>query len=502
MANRLARNVSAGFLNRVWTLALGLAFVPFQVHYLGVDGYGALAFLLTLQSLLAVFDLGLSYSITRALADVRGEVAAVPRQRGAIKAFETVYWGIAIVVSLAMVAGAQPLAAWINDDASGSRSMATAVALFAGIQLVQWPAAIYASGLAGLERQVSVATLNSVFATLRVGGGIAVLAVASRPLEALLVWWLVVAAGNTVSLRAWLLACVPRNAGGSVRADWRRLAHYRKYAAGVTVTIVLSVLLAQSDRLVLSRLLSLADFGCYSLAAAACGVFVGLPNVITATFFPRFARLASQGDDAGIRLEYATATAFIAAVTVPPALMFAFFPAEILGLWIRDAGIATRTAPLLALLALAGAASAPGMLAFTLEAASGRNRRVVIQMACLCVAAWGTFVLIGRSHGALGVCVAWLGIYAVQIAILVPSIVVRSAGLDWRRWAMSAIGAPLLGGLPVVALARWGFPGTRSPWAVFGSLAFVGTLVTLGVALATPELRNLLRKVASRGRPA
>lgn len=499
MANRLARNVSAGFLNRVWTLALGLAFVPFQIRYLGVDGYGALAFLLTLQSVLAVFDFGLSYSITRALADARDAAVAV-RRRAATKAFETVYWGIALAIGVTMFAASAPLAQWIGAGDEGRRSLVTGIMLFAAIQFVQWPAALYASGLAGLERQVSVATINAAFATLRVVGGVAVLSTAERPFEAFLVWWLVVAAANTAALRGWLFKHLRVQSAGDVPADWRQFSAYRRYAAGVTLTLALSVLLAQSDRLVLSRLLDLSDFGCYSLAAAACAVFVGLPNVITATYFPRFARLSSVGDAAGIAREYLTATAFIAAVTVPPALLFAAFPEEILALWIRDTAVADRTSPLLAWLAPAGAASAPGMLAFTLEAASGRNRRVVILTAISCAVAWGAFVFAGTRYGALGVCLAWLGVYVLQILTVVPVIVVRSAGVSWGRWTAAALLGPLLGGLPVTLLARWVYPAPDSPWVVFGYLAMTGLLVLLGVALATPELRNPLRKVASRGR--
>jgi hypothetical protein len=73
----LTRNVFANLIGGVWVAVLTLAIAPIQVHLLGVEAYGVIGFISTLQVVVGVLDLGLSSTLTREIAGSAGE----PRSR-------------------------------------------------------------------------------------------------------------------------------------------------------------------------------------------------------------------------------------------------------------------------------------------------------------------------------------------------------------------------------------------------------------------------------------
>jgi O-antigen/teichoic acid export membrane protein len=61
-------DISLNFVAAAWTAIITLIFTPIYVHYLGLEAYGLIGFLATLQASLGVLDLGLSQVLARELA--------------------------------------------------------------------------------------------------------------------------------------------------------------------------------------------------------------------------------------------------------------------------------------------------------------------------------------------------------------------------------------------------------------------------------------------------
>jgi hypothetical protein len=106
------RNIISNLASGAWIAILTLAITPLQVNILGLEAYGLLGFIATLQMMLSVFDLGLSSTITREIAADHspGRQRSLPL----LRTTATINWAFAVIIGVVL---GEPLAA---SPASGS----------------------------------------------------------------------------------------------------------------------------------------------------------------------------------------------------------------------------------------------------------------------------------------------------------------------------------------------------------------------------------------------
>ena len=104
---RLKRNVVANVLERGWSLALTLLVIPFQVRILGIENYGLLGFIASLQVIFNLLDLGLGPTVIREVAADTDTSRSLSRT--IVQPLATAYWAVAggIGVGLCLSATAQ-----------------------------------------------------------------------------------------------------------------------------------------------------------------------------------------------------------------------------------------------------------------------------------------------------------------------------------------------------------------------------------------------------------
>jgi len=96
----LKRNILANVLGGSWTALVSVLLIPVQVHFLGVQAYGLLAFVASIQVLFSIFDFGLSPTITRELAKDTSQGAV--RALGLIRSLSLIYWPIGFALGAAL----------------------------------------------------------------------------------------------------------------------------------------------------------------------------------------------------------------------------------------------------------------------------------------------------------------------------------------------------------------------------------------------------------------
>lgn len=78
------------------------------------------------------------------------------------------------------------------------------------------------------------------------------------------------------------------------RFDPGAIVRIRRFAAGMAATTLLSLLLAQVDKILLSKIVSLKDFGFYTLAASAAGALYFLVTPVVTAISPRLTELVAK----------------------------------------------------------------------------------------------------------------------------------------------------------------------------------------------------------------
>jgi O-antigen/teichoic acid export membrane protein len=476
------RNIAANLTATAIAIVAGIAAVPLLVRGMGLGGFGIVGLHATLAGLLAALDLGLGPSVGRELA----RRAAVGESVGSYLATAAaLVWSIAGAIAVvALLVGGALAERWLADETR----LRGAVVLIGLAIAAQWPATCYRAALLGLQRQTSAATLSATFATLRTLGAAAlVLAADLGPIGYLLIQ-IGLGVAETLATRAALRAALLEgDRRGAVR--WSSLRGTLRFTAGMAIAGSLGLVAAQTDRIVLARLVSLEAFGTYAIAAALAGGIFRAAAPISTAVTPRLTELVARAEPWNIDASWGTvraATHAMAILALPIGIAVGFFPTEALRAWGQPPEAIEAAAASASLLALGAAINTLVHPVYSLMIARGAAVTAVFFQAASITIIAPTVAFAASRSGLVGAASAWLVLDAALLAVIAPAVLRRLAPGFALGWVLRDALAPLGAALAVGLLLRLALPVAESRGASLGALAAVWATTALTVALATP----------------
>lgn len=498
--NSVRRNVAANYVGQAWLAVINLALVPVYISMLGIEAFGLIGFFLTLQAFAALFDAGIAPTLNRELA--RGANAPAQRARDLVRSLELVYWPIGALFALLTWACAGLLATrWLNPvDLSADRT-SQAVALMGLAIAAQWPAALYSAGLNGLQRQVLVNGLTVSFVTLRNAGVLLPLMWVQASVEMFFAWFAFAGAVQAIVSAVVLWRCLPAS-GASARFDPSALREVAAFAIGSAGVAVLGFVLLYADRIVLSRLLPLDEFGVYSVAATAAAFLVRLSQPWFVALFPRLSQLVGAGQQEATLSLYHRGTQWLAALSLPVTGLVVAFSGELLFLWTRSEEIAGAAGPILSVLALAMTLNLVASMPYVLQLAHGWTSLALKCNLAVAVIAVPLLHFAGLAWGASGAAWIVVCIHASFVFVTVPLMHRRLAIGELRAWYLRDLAPVVLSVSAAISLCAL---FVQVPRSVAGAIALLGALLlgTIAVALlSSPAPRAALSAALRRMRSA
>jgi O-antigen/teichoic acid export membrane protein len=489
----LKKNVVANFAGSAWIALMSLAFVPAYIRLMGVEAYGIVGVFASLMAMLAVLDLGLSQAMNREMARLSGAGDGANRLADTARTLEVIYWGIALLVAGAVALLANPIAyEWLNPDKLSRDTLRDALWVMAVVIGLRWPVAIYVGGLNGLQRQVSVNWLLALFATLQGAGALLVLWFIEPSVRAFFVWQAMVALLQVLSLRVVLWRCFNASTPGVFKKDVLR--DIWRFASGMTGIGIVSIVLTQLDKVLLSKLLSLTEFGYYTFAATVAGVMFRIIGPIFTAYAPRMTELVAKSDEAGLSKTYHQASQMMAVAILPAAFTIAFFSEGLLSLWTGDAAVVSNASKLISLLVLGNALNGLMHIPYALQLAYGWTKLALYQNVVAVVFLVPAVYWAVVKWGTLGAAGIWLLLNAGYFFISPHVMHQRLLSKEKWPWYWNDVCRPLFVSLFVVA-CFWGLlPADVSAWA----LALVGTGALLLASVLTVLSSSELRQVFTR----
>jgi len=496
--SRLKQNIVANLSGRLIVAAVGLAVVPLIVRLMGIEAYGLVAFFTSIQAVFGLLDLGLSATINRELARLSVNRDASTEMRDLVRTLESAYWGIAILIGAGMLALAPAVPRWVRPEHLSPGQIEQAALVMGIVMALQWPLSFYEGGLMGLQRQVAWNAVSVSMSAVRQAGAVIVLWLVSPTVQTYL-WWQAIAYGLQTGLTAWMVWRSMPAAASRPRFRTSVLAGVWRFAAGMTGTTIATLGLTQMDKLVVSRMLPLNEFGYYSLAAVAAGGLNYVIGPIFAAVFPRFSELIAAGSLQTLRDEYHRVAQFSSVIVLAAACVLIVFAPQILQLWTRDPVVVARAHRVLSVLAAGTALNALVHVPYALQLASGWTSLMMYANAIAVVVLVPATILLVREFGAVGAAAAWVALNAGYVLITVPVMHRRLLRGDLGRWYTTDVAAPLIGAVAVVLLGRLALPANLDPWMLGGYLVLVSGMALTCAALAAPAIRAaLVRAVGHR----
>jgi O-antigen/teichoic acid export membrane protein len=249
-----------------------------------------------------------------------------------------------------------------------------------------------------------------------------------------------------------------------------------RFSAGVSGIALSALVLMQMDKVLLSRILPLEDFGRYMLASLiASGLYVILSPVFNA-IYPRMSGLVSSGNTSELVELYRSGTRLLVGFIFPVAITGIVFSRDFVALWTRDPRTASTVAPIFSLFLLGTMLNGAMHFPYALQLAYGATGLPLKINMILIGAFVPTVIFLAERFGAVGGAGAWAILNCLYLFLgtwLTHRSLLKGIG---ARWILYDVAQPL--GLAVLIA---GFGGTIVRNVEHQELirVFIGTVLAL-----------------------
>lgn len=417
--NRLSNNLIFNVAGQGTVLVLSLIAIRFIFRQLGDDIFGLLYFNITLAAVVtSVLELGVLATTTREVSLYSdSEYTYITRL---IRTASLFYWSISLLIVVAIFIAAPFLVKhWINLRTIDSGAAATVIRILSISTMAVLPRALYTSLFRGRQR-MAINNIIDITSTAGQQGGILVLLKLGAGVYAVAGW---ISASMVLSIIAYLIvtgsifgpkALVP---GLDIAVVRRNVSYTRLMLANS----VLSLVLNQSDKVILSKLLAVGDFGFYGFASATVGRATFVAVAIGQASFPSFTTLFAAGGRSALVRQFRQLQDLVCFTTAPifAAICFAALPVYS---YLFSDSVAHRLLMPTTLLALGfymnSVLNQPFMLAF----AAGKPRVIVTGNVAALFVVLPITVLLIVSYGMTGAALSWVFYNLFAFVFIVPTI--------------------------------------------------------------------------------
>lgn len=343
----LKRNVIANFVGQGWTAVMGLAFLPVYIKYLGIEAYGLIGFYAVLQAWFTLLDMGITQTLNREMARYSAGSHTLESIFDLLRSLEIVSIIIGLFICLIVWGSSGWIATyWLKANVLENAPLSNALSLMGIVIALRFIEGIYRGALLGLQHQVTVNLTNMFISTLRFGAVIAALHFFKASIEVFFVWQALCSFLSILFFATFLYKAIPSQ-NYSPKFSYVSIGRVKSFAKGVMGITFLALLLTQVDKVLLSNLLSLEDYGIYTLAATLAGGLTLITTPTTQAIYPKLVEKITEHDIAGLIKTYHQGAQLVSIVIIPTAATLIFFGEQILSLWSNDHLLAQSTAPVL-----------------------------------------------------------------------------------------------------------------------------------------------------------
>lgn len=415
------KNVTFNYLGTAAAVTGPLIALPFYLSILGTKNFGLIAFIITLQGILLLLESGLSQVSYREFAVKLGKSESdLPAAANLLSGFEKIYWSLSLGAAVFLIFLSGVITEhWIILDEKSISLGKQAVYGAAIIFIFQFPGGLYKGFLQAAEEQVTFNTILIFCIILRHLFG--VLIVFYWPsLLTYVVWQISTIALDTVlrSFYSWRFLKTKRT---FVIFNYAAFRPALISAIKMSLVVLLGVLTTQLDRIILSGMVPIEQYGFYVVASAVSLGALGLIHPFVIAIAPGMMQSHDNEKkmyDLNLRL-----IKIIAMIVFTGAALFTLAGKWFLKIWMRDVEAVSVIYPLLSVLLIGSALNAFYHVGYYNWLAKHRSDRILLVNSIGLVLTLIITPMLIKSEGMIG---ATFGFVAMNFVSLVVS-------LEWIR---------------------------------------------------------------------
>ncbi|MDX8392427.1 MAG: oligosaccharide flippase family protein [Mariprofundaceae bacterium] len=486
----IRKNIVANLIGSGWVALMSFAFIPFYIHFMGIESYGLVGFYMTLQAVLFLLDLGLTATVSRELARLSIDADSAGRMRTLVRTLEIVYLGISGVIFVAAVVLSGWVAdTWIHAETLSTSQVEDAVMLMGFVIAARMPFGFYSGGLTGLQRQVLMNIVRAAVETFRNGGAVLVLWLVSSDIVTFFLWQAVVSIVGTYVMAVVLWKNIPESPFKPVFSK-NVLQQLWRFAAGMSGIVLVSILLMQMDKIVLSRMLPLEVFGYYTLAGVVAMSLYFIINPIVTAFAPKLTQLVASGNQSELVFRYHQGCQFMSVMIFPVAITIALFSFEILLLWTQSQSIAEHSYQVLSILVLGTLLNGVMNFPYALQIAHAWTKLTFWLNVAMLFLLFPLLIVLTRQFGIAGAASVWLILNATYVLVGIHLMHHRLLPSEKWRWYFQDICLPFSAALLVAVVGRMLIVDTTASVWMFVSVLLILILSFFAAVMSAPLARE------------
>jgi O-antigen/teichoic acid export membrane protein len=397
----LRKTLLVSYATQAYISLIGIFLMPLYLRYLGAEAFGLVGLYVMLQAWILVLDMGLTSALTREMSRFRAGTLIAEDAAVRLFSLEFVQGVVAVtIVGVLWVASGWVGGIWLSAVHLSENTLAHCITLIGFAVALRWLAGLHRAALMGLERHDWVNGLSVGFATLRFVGVVPLLMyISGSPVH-----FFAFQAGASLLELFVFATVVHRLVPGRVGSltNWRALAAILPMVGSMSFLVVIWVVVTQVDKLILSGLLPLKEYGYFTLAVTAAGGVLVLMPPLNQVIQPRLIILAERGDETNLVELYRLSSQLSVIAFVGLGGGLAFFAEPVLRVWSGSNEAAQAAAPVLFWYGLANAVVGILALPFMLQFAKGALRLHVLGNLILLVTLVPALVFAALHWGARG----------------------------------------------------------------------------------------------------
>jgi O-antigen/teichoic acid export membrane protein len=419
---KLKKNIIASYASQLYVIGVGVLILPLYIKYMGAEAYGLVGFFTMLQSWFGLLDMGLTPTIGRETARYHGGSMSALAYRQLFRALSLIFLAVAVAggSSLFMLADLVTQQ-WLHIESLDMNTVVLAVQIMAISVALRWMCGLYRGVITGSERLVWLSSFNVLVATLRfIVVFLSMWKFGFTPLV-FFIHQLIVALIELAGLFWKSSRLLPSKVSLEDKIGWsfQPVKPVLKFALTIAFTSSIWVLVTQTDKLILSGILPLSEYGYFTLAVLVASGIMVISSPISSAIMPRMARLNAEGKHDEMIQVYRNATQLVSVVAGSASLTIAFFAEPLLYAWTGDREIASNAAPILTLYALGNGVLAVSAFPYYLQYALGNLRYHLIGNLVTVVTLIPAIIWAASEYGGVGAGWAWLGINSLYLILWV-----------------------------------------------------------------------------------
>jgi len=450
----LKKNIIASYISQIYIILLGIVILPFYISEIGAEAYGLVGFFAMLQALFTLLDFGLTPAISRETSRYRGGGIDLISYRKLYRILNVIFISVAILGSIVLTLFSNDIATkWINVSSLSISEVVFSFKVMAIAIAIKWMGGLYRGVVSGFEDIIWLSSFSALFSTVRFLGVFPVMWYFGSTPTVFFSFQFIIYLIEFIALYLRANALLPNISATQKKSlgwSFGVIKPILGFSVSIAFTSAIWILVTNVDKMIISGLVSLEDYGYFSLAVTIAGGILLISQPISGAITPRMTKMVAENSTADMLKIYHQSTQIIAIITGTITIVLAGFTEQILYVWTGDYTIVNEVAPIMRLYAIGYGVLAISAFPFYLQVALGNLKLHVIGNLLYIILLLPILYLSIRTYGLIGAGYTWF--FVNSFFFLSWTYIVHNKffkGLHWN-WLFNDIAKLYI--LPIIAV--------------------------------------------------